>query len=97
MALIFIRSVSVRMGLVDFQHLAVLGVLFQQVALCANVYGGGGDDLLAQGVDGRVGDLGEHLLEILKQRGMGVAQNGQRGIAAHGTGRLCAVLWPSAG
>ena len=79
-------------GVGDFQHLAVLGVLFQQVALCANVYGGGGHDLFAQGVDGRVGDLGKHLLKVLKQRGMGVAQNGQRGIAAHGTGGLCAVL-----
>ena len=79
-------------GVLDFKHLAVLGILLQQVALGTDIDGGGGDDLLAQGVDGRVGNLSEHLLEVLKQQGMGVAQHGQRGVAAHGTGRLTAVF-----
>ena len=76
----------------DFQHLAVVGILFQQIALGTDIYGGGSDDLLAQGIDGRVRDLGEHLLEVLAQTRARVAQNGQRGIAAHGPGRLAAVL-----
>ena len=79
-------------GVVDFQNLAVFRVLLQQIALRAHVYGGGGDDFLPQRVDGRVRDLGEHLLEILEQRRAGVAEDGQRGIAAHCAGRLRAVF-----
>ena len=79
-------------GVVDLEDLAVVGLFFQQVALGAYIDGGGGNDLLTQGVNGRVGDLGEHLLEVFKQGRPGVAQHSQRGIAAHGTGRLTAVL-----
>ena len=79
-------------GVVDFQHLAVVRRFFQQVTLSAHVHRGGGDHLLPQSVDRRVGDLGKHLLEILEQRRMGVAQHCQRGIAAHGAGGLAAVF-----
>ena len=79
-------------GVVDFQNLAVFRVLFQQITLCAHVYSGGGDDFLPQRVDGRIRDLGEHLLEILEQRRAGVAEDGQRGVAAHGAGGFRAVL-----
>ena len=77
---------------VDLQYLAVVGILFEQIALCADVDGGRGDDLLAQCVDGRVCDLREHLLEVFAQRRAGVAQNGQRGIRTHCPGGLAAVL-----
>ena len=76
-------------GVVDFQHLAVLGLILQQVAVGADVHAGGGDHLLADGVDGRVGHLRKALLEVVEQRGMLVAQHSQRRISAHGTGRLC--------
>ena len=76
----------------DLQHLAVVGVFLQQVALRTDIDGGRGDDLLTQGIDRRVCDLREHLLEIFAQGRTGVAQNGQRGIAAHRPGRLAAVL-----
>ena len=76
----------------DFQDLAVVGVLLQKIALRTDVDGGRGDDLLAQRVDGRVRDLRKHLLEILAQIRAGVAQNGQRSIVAHGPGGLAAVL-----
>ena len=79
-------------GVVDFQDLAVVGVLLQQVALRAHVHRGGGDYLFPQRVDGRVGDLGEHLFEIVEQRGTGMAQHRERGVAAHGAGRLTAVF-----
>ena len=76
----------------DLQYLAVVGVFLQQVALRTDIDGGGGDNLLAQRIDRRVCDLREHLLEIFAQGRAGVAQNGQRGIAAHRPGRLAAVL-----
>ena len=76
----------------DLQHLAVVGVFLQQVALRTDIDGGGGDNLLTQGVDRRVCDLSEHLLEIFAQGRAGVAQHRQRGIAAHRPGRLAAVL-----
>ncbi len=79
-------------GVVDFQHLAVIRLLLQQVALGTGVDRGGGNDLLPEGVNGRVRHLGEHLLEVVKQRRMGVAESRQGGVAAHGSGRLSAVF-----
>ena len=77
---------------VNLQHLAVVGALLQQVALCADIDGGRGDNLLTQGVNRRVCDLCKHLLEIFAQGGAGVAQHGQRGVGPHRTGGLAAVL-----
>ena len=79
-------------GVVDFQHLAVVRLLFQQVTLGTGVDRGGSDDLLPEGVNGRVRHLGEHLLEVVKERRMGVAERRQGGVAAHGSGRLAAVF-----
>ena len=79
-------------GVVDFQHLAVVGGLFQQVTLGAHIDGGGGDNFFPQRVNWGVRDLCEHLLEVFEQRGMGVTQHGQWGVAAHGSRRLTSVL-----
>ena len=75
-------------GVVHLEHLAVLGLVLQQVAVGTDVHAGGGDHLFADGVDGRVGDLREPLLEVAEQRRVLAAEHGQRGIGAHGTGRL---------
>ena len=77
--------------MVDFQHAAVFGVLLQQIAVFAHIDGGGGHDLFAQRVDGRVGDLGEHLPEIAKQRLVLVREHGQRRVRAHRADGLRAV------
>ncbi len=55
-------------GVVDLEHRAVFGLVFQQVAMGTHVDAGGGDDLLPDGVDGRVGHLCEPLLEVVEQR-----------------------------
>ena len=77
-------------GVVDLEHLAVFGLVFQQVAMGTHVDAGGGDDFLPDGVDGRVGHLREPLLEVVEQRRVLAAQHGQRGVGAHRAGRLCA-------
>ena len=77
-------------GVVHLEHLAVLGLVLQQVAVCANIHAGGSDHLFADGIDGRVGDLRKALLEVIEQRRMLVAQHSKRGVGAHSAGRLCA-------
>ena len=44
---------------------------------------GGGDDLLADAVDRRIGDLGEELLEIIVKELRLVGEHGERGVGAH--------------
>ena len=78
-------------GIVDLEHLAVFGLVFQQVAVCAHIDAGGGDDLLADGVDGWVRDLCKTLLEVVEERRVLAAENGKRGIGTHCAGRLCAL------
>ena len=78
-------------GIVDLEHLAVFGLVFQQVAVCAHIDAGGGDDLLADGVDGRVRHLCKTLLEIIEERRVLAAEDGKRGIGTHCAGRLCAL------
>ena len=79
-------------GVMDLQHLAVLGAVLQQVAVGADVDAGGGDHLLPYGVDGRVGHLGEHLLEVAEQGRAPAAQNGQRGVRPHRAAGLGPLL-----
>ena len=71
-------------GVVDLQHPAVFRLFLQEVAVRADVHRGVGDDFLPQGVDGRVGDLGEELLEIVKEGLMLFRQHRQGDIRAHG-------------
>lgn len=75
-------------GIVNPQNVAVFFLLLQQVAVGAHIDIGGGNDLLPDGVDGRVGDLGEVLLKVVKQRLMLIGQTGQRCVDAHGGGLL---------
>lgn len=54
-------------GVVDLEDCAVLRSFLQQIAAGAHIHRGVGDDLLADGVHGRVGHLGEELLEVAEQ------------------------------
>ena len=65
--------------------------LVQDVALGADVAGERHHHLFANGVDGRIGDLREELLEVMEQRLRLVGEAGQRGIGAHGADGLFAV------
>ena len=64
----------------------------QQVALRADRAAQRGDDLLTDGVQRRVGDLGEQLREVVEQHPRAVGQHRHRGVRAHGPQRLHAVL-----
>ena len=62
---------NVRVGqdrVVHLQHLTVFRPLLQQVAVLPDVNGGGSDDLLTNGINGRVGYLSKQLFEIVEQR-----------------------------
>ena len=50
------------------EHLAVLGLILQQVAVGTDVYAGGSDHLFTDGIDGRIGNLGKQLFEIVEKR-----------------------------
>ena len=67
------------------------GVL-EQVAVVAQVERGRGDHVLAQGIDGRVRDLGEQLIEVVKERTRLLGQAGQRRVNAHRGERGLALL-----
>ena len=51
-------------GIVYLQHMTVFRCLFEQVAALADIYCRRCDDLLPNGVKGRVCDLGKELLKI---------------------------------
>ncbi len=74
----------------NLQHLAVVRVIFQQIAVRADINTGRGDDLFTDSVDRGVSDLREHLLEVVKQRRMLAAQHCKRSISTHCAARLCA-------
>ena len=67
------------------------GVL-EQVAVVAQVERGRGDHMLAKGVDGRVRDLSEQLIEIVVEGACLLGQAGQRRIDAHRGERRLALL-----
>ena len=67
------------------------GVL-EQVAVVAQVERGRGDHMLAKGVDRRVRDLSEQLIEVVKERARLLGQAGQRRIDAHRGERRLALL-----
>ncbi|GJD02058.1 hypothetical protein ColKHC_10883 [Colletotrichum higginsianum] len=68
------------------QETAALGAVhLEQVALRTDVTLERHDDRLADGVDGRVGDLGEELAEVLVQKARRLGQASQGGIVTHGT------------
>ena len=67
------------------------GVL-EQVAVVAQVERGRSDHMLAKGVDGRVRDLSEQLIEVVKERTRLLGQAGQRCVDAHRGERGLALL-----
>ena len=67
------------------------GVL-EQVAVVAQVERGRGDHMLAKGIDGRVRDLGEQLIEVVKERTRLLGQASQRRVDAHRGERRLALL-----
>ena len=91
MALSFNRSPPVRMGFLISRTRQFSGGVLQKIPVRADVDGGVGDDLLPQGVDGRVGHLGKELLEIAEQGLLPLGEDGQGNVRAHGHGRLVAA------
>ena len=77
---------------VEHDLLGVLGRRVEQVALGAEAQAHAGDDLFADAVERRVGDLGERLREVVEEQPRAVAQHGDRGVGAHRAERLRAVL-----
>ena len=75
-------------GVVDLEDRAVLRPLLQQVAGGAHVDRGVGNDLLPDGVHGRVGHLGEELLEVAEQGLVLLREHRQRRVRPHGGGGL---------
>ena len=81
-------------GMRQLEGVAVLRRLVQNVALGADVAGERHHHLFADGIDGRIGDLREKLLEVMEQRLRLVRKAGQRRIGAHGADGLLALLRP---
>jgi len=73
------------------EHPATDGLGGQQVPLRADRCLQSGDDLLPHRVDGRVGDLGEELLEVGEQQLRALRQHGQRHVVAHGAEGLHSI------
>ena len=67
------------------------GVL-EQVAVVAQVERGRGDHVLAQGIDRRIRDLGEQLIEVIEEQTRLLGQAGQRRVDAHRGERRLALL-----
>ena len=65
-----------------------LGVGVEQVALGSDGARQAGHHLFADGVERRVGDLGEKLLEVVVEHPRPLGQHGDRGVGAHRTQRL---------
>ena len=66
--------------------------LVEDVLLAADAGGQRHDVALAQGVDGRVGDLGEHLAEVVVESAYPGGEHRHGGVVAHGAHRLLAAL-----
>src|SRR5216683_7719418 len=75
----------------QLQHVAVLGLFRENVALASDVADERHHDLFANRVNGRIGDLGEKLLEIIEQRLRTVRETSERRIRPHGPNRLLAL------
>ncbi len=70
----------------------MVGAVGQPVGPGAQVNGGGHDELFADRVDRRVGDLGEELPEILVKKARPPGENGEGGVIAHRADRLLGLL-----
>ena len=79
-------------GAVQLEDPAIFRGILQQVPVGAQVHRGVGDNLLPQGVDGRVGHLGKALLKIVKQRRLPPGQGRYGHIRPHGEDGLLPLL-----
>ncbi len=84
-------SSLVSIGVRQLELPAVLGRLVQQVPLPAGKGHQRHHQPLAQRIDGRIGHLGEQLLEIGEQELGPLGEHGQRRVGAHRAHRLLAV------
>ncbi len=71
---------------------AAVGLRGEEVALRSDGARQRGHQLLADGVEGRVGDLGEQLLKVVVQQPGPIRQDRERSVRPHGTDRLVAGL-----
>ena len=55
-------------GVFDFEDVAVLRLLLQEIAVLADIDGPGGDNLLSLRVNRRISNLCKKLFKIVKQR-----------------------------
>ena len=76
----------------QLDHVGVLGPVLEDVALAPHEGDEAHHQLLADGVDRRVGDLGEELVEVVEQAPRLLGEHGQGGVVAHGADGLLAVL-----
>ena len=70
---------------------AGLGIGLQQIPLGADGGAHRGDDLFADGVERRVGDLREELREVVVEQARPVGEHGQCRVGAHRADRLLAI------
>lgn len=66
--------------------------ILEQVAVVAQVERGRSHHVLAQGIDRRIRDLGEQLIEVIEERTRLLGQAGQRRVDAHRGERCLALL-----
>ncbi len=90
-----VELVLVEQRALQAHQLAGLARILEQVAMVAQIQHSRGHHMLAQGVDRRVGDLGEQLVEVVEERagllgqarqGRVDAHRGERGLASLGHG-----------
>ncbi|KAI3478074.1 hypothetical protein L1887_60005 [Cichorium endivia] len=86
-----VELVDAEDGRREEQTVALLGLHLEQVALGTDVLLERHDDRLANGVDGRVGDLGEELTEVVVNDTGSGGDAGERSIVTHRTERLLTV------
>ena len=70
----------------------MIGAISEPVGAGAEVDGGGHDQFFSDGIDGRIGDLGEELAEVVIEEARATREDGEGGIVAHGTGRFFGVF-----
>src|SRR5258707_8113336 len=75
----------------QLQHVTVLWLLRENVALASDIADKRHHDLFANRINGRIGDLSKELLEIIEQRLRTVRETSERRIRPHGTNRLLAL------
>ena len=79
-------------GMPNFQDLAVVLLVLEQVTVRADIDLSVRDDPFPDGVDGRVRDLREQLLEVAEQELVLLGQDRERDVDAHGGDGFRAVL-----